>query len=103
MVDIDVALPRSLVMSKPVILLSTVGTSLFQPNLNELRRKLDDGSLDEAQRPLAEAYRARNWGDIAARLAALSSADRLCGAEINSVTSLVELGHVAADCGLFFL
>jgi putative CRISPR-associated protein (TIGR02619 family) len=90
-------------MTRPSILICTVGTSLFRPNLEGLKRDLVDGRLREELRPLAEAYQQGDWSTTARELAQLSADDRLCGAEINSIASMVERAYVARDCGLFFL
>ena|SRR5579884_2888904 len=84
------------------VLLCTVGTSLFRPNLEGLDRALADGTIAEDRRGLAEAYRARDWPAVARHLRAVDPADRLCGAELNSVASMVRHGHVPADVGLYF-
>jgi putative CRISPR-associated protein (TIGR02619 family) len=89
-------------MSPPRVLLCTVGTSLFRPNLDGLARRSQDGQLPDALRPLAEAHAARDPAAVARHLAALAPTDHLCGAEINSVASLLDKGYAAADCGLFF-
>src|SRR5438067_1197944 len=85
------------------ILVCTVGTSLFRPNLEGLKKELLDGTIRADRRPLAEAYRAGVWPAVARALNDLPPAERLCGAEINSIASMVEKGYVPADCGLFFL
>ncbi len=90
-------------MTKPNILLCTVGTSLFQPNLEGLKAALDGGVLPDDRRRLAEAYTAGDWATVALALSEFPSEDRLCGAEINSIASLIAKDYVPADCGLFFL
>jgi putative CRISPR-associated protein (TIGR02619 family) len=90
-------------MTKPAILLCAVGTSLFRPNLEGLKTALAAGQLSDDRRPLAEAYRGADWPGVARGLAALPAGDRVCGAEINSVASMIEKGYVPANCGLFFL
>src|SRR5262249_28350773 len=84
------------------LLLATVGTSLFRPNLEGLRTRLTAGTLPDSQQPLARAYADRDWTTVAAHLAELPPSERLCGAEINSIASLIQHGHVAPDTGLFF-
>jgi putative CRISPR-associated protein (TIGR02619 family) len=84
------------------ILLCTVGTSLFFPNLKGLADQLAAGKLADDKRPLAEAYRDKRWPDVARLLAALPPTERTCGAEINSIASTIDSGLAAADCGLFF-
>jgi putative CRISPR-associated protein (TIGR02619 family) len=76
----------------------TVGTSLFRPNLAGLRA--DD--LEPNRQALARAYAAGNWEAVAAGLVTHGPTDRLCGAEINSLASLVAKGYAAADANLVF-
>jgi putative CRISPR-associated protein (TIGR02619 family) len=84
------------------ILLSTVGTSLFYPNLAGLKDKLAAGALGDDLRPLAEAYRDRRWDEVAHLLAQREPSERLCGAEVNSIASLVKNNYVPPDAGLYF-
>ena len=84
------------------MLLCTVGTSLFRPNLESLLKAQDAGTLADDLRPLAAAYRARDWTALAAALLDWPAGERLCGAEINSVASMVARGHVPPDVGLTF-
>jgi len=78
----------------PTTLLCTVGTSLFHPNLD---------SVKEAEQPaLHAAYHGRDWESVAASLFELDPRERLCGAEINSVESLLQKGLVAGDVRLVF-
>lgn len=86
----------------PHILLATVGTSLFHPNLEGLRRRLEEGKVSGGEEALARAYAGRDWKKVAAELGRIEADQRICGAEINSITSAIRLGHVAADCGLVF-
>jgi len=85
------------------ILICTLGTSLFRPNLENLKRQLDAGTLPEERRRLAEAFARGDWSAVARELNALWPADRVCGAEINSIASMIDKGHVKRDCGLYFL
>lgn len=78
----------------PTSLLCTVGTSLFFPNLQNLSR--------EEHPVLCDAYQARDWDAVARALATLDPRARLCGAEINSVQSMLDRGLVAADARLLF-
>jgi putative CRISPR-associated protein (TIGR02619 family) len=93
-------------MQRPHILLCTVGTSLFFPNLQGLAQALRDGKIKDELRPGAEAvataFAAGDWPAVARHLIALPPSERLCGAEINSLASLLEKKHAPADCGLFF-
>jgi putative CRISPR-associated protein (TIGR02619 family) len=100
-------------MPRP-ILLCTVGTSLFFPNLTRLRRTLeeDEAKSDDkkAVRPelrgsaerLVSAFEAKDWHAVAGRLAEIPPVERLCGAEINSVASLVANGYAPKNAGAFF-
>jgi putative CRISPR-associated protein (TIGR02619 family) len=90
-------------MNPRSILISTVGTSLFHPNLEGLKRAHAEGKADARLVDLAIAYAAQDWTAVAAELGQLPATDRICGAEINSIASMIEHGHVRPDCGLFFL
>ena len=76
----------------------TVGTSLFRPNLAGLRA--DDPEPN--RQALARAYAAGDWEAVAAGLGTHGPTNRLCGAEINSLASLVAKGYAAADANLVF-
>ena len=76
----------------------TVGTSLFRPNLAGLRA--DDPEPN--RQALARAYAAGDWEAVAAGLGTHGPTERLCGAEINSLASLVAKGYAAADANLVF-
>ena len=80
-------------MPKPNTLLCTIGTSLFYPNLNGLTREPQN---DRVKAALAQAYPAKDWPEVAALLRQIEPTERLCGAEINSVTDLVANGDVEA-------
>ncbi len=84
------------------VLLSTVGTSLFFPNLNGLKDKLASATILDDLRPIAEAYRDKRWDDLAERLFQRDAADRLLGAEVNSITSIVKNDYVQPDAALYF-
>jgi putative CRISPR-associated protein (TIGR02619 family) len=84
------------------ILLCTVGTSLFFPNLKGLADQLAAGTLADDRRTLAEAFRDRNWPALADALAAPPANARTCGAEVNSLASMIANGHATPDCGVFF-
>jgi len=90
-------------VNKPSILICTVGTSLFQPNLEALKKGLSNDGIKPEYRPLAEAYQRGDWPGVAKALRPLPASDRVCGAEINSIASLLEKEYIPADCGLFFL
>jgi putative CRISPR-associated protein (TIGR02619 family) len=82
------------------ILLCTLGTSLFRPNLERLRREAQEGTLREDWLPLSEAYARGDWSAVALALTRIPASERVCGAEINSVASMIQRGHSPPDCGL---
>lgn len=82
------------------ILLCTLGTSLFRPNLESLKRELQTGEIGENRRQLAESYLRTDWPAVAQALGDLPPDERTCGAEINSVASMIQRRYAAADCGL---
>lgn len=90
-------------MTRPSILICTVGTSLFRPNLEGLKKELGENRIQEDIRSLAEAYQKLDWPAVARELSRLLPSERTCGAEINSIASMIEKEYVPADCGLFFL
>jgi len=71
--------------------------------LEGLKGQADKGALPPQQRRLAEAYARGDWSAVARGLRELPPADRLCGAEINSIASMIEKGYVQPDCALYFL
>jgi len=85
------------------ILLCTLGTSLFRPNLENLKRDLQNGQIAEDRRQLAEAYLRADWNGVASALTRIPAGERVCGAEINSVDSMIQRGHAPPDCGLLLL
>jgi len=72
-------------------LISTVGTSL----LNNLKF-----SKEEA---IQQAFEAKNWHQIAILLLQKENSDRLCGAEINSITSICKKEFIDGQPKLIFL
>lgn len=82
------------------ILLCTLGTSLFRPNLERLKREVQEGTLREDWLSLSEAYTRGDWSAVALALTRIPASERVCGAEINSVASMIQRGHASADCGL---
>jgi putative CRISPR-associated protein (TIGR02619 family) len=90
-------------MIRPSILICTVGTSLFRPNLEVLKKDLADGKLGDDLKPLVQAYQEHDWPTVARELGQLKPSERTCGAEINSIASLIDKGYAPANCGLFFL
>lgn len=78
--------------------ISTVGTSLFFPNLSTLKT----ADPDPVRSRLAAAYSRKDWAAVATELALFAPQERLCGAEINSLVSLCDKQHVAPEANLFF-
>ena len=79
-------------MPKPHTLLCTVGTSLFHSNL---RGPTQEAQADPIRAALAQAYAAQDWSEVATQLHNIVPTERLCGAEINSVTNLLK--HKAVE------
>jgi putative CRISPR-associated protein (TIGR02619 family) len=100
-------------MSRP-ILLCTVGTSLVYPNLAGLRKLLaDERHLSDEKKTiapalvpsaerLADAFAAKDWSGVADALADFPGTHRTCGAEVNSIASLIQHNYAPADAGIFF-
>ena len=85
---------------QPHTLLCTIGTSLLYPNLVGLTQMPQD---DPTLAALADAYSAENWLAVATHLHEIDPTNRLCGAEINSVTDLLEQGLIeTGDLHLFY-
>ena len=74
-------------MPKPHTLFCTVGTSLLYPNLSGLVQAPQPNPIHAA---LADAFSEKNWSEVAIQLQKLAPTERLCGAEINSVTDLLK-------------
>ena len=70
----------------PHTLISTVGTSLFG---NLEAEKVKSGTSDVRVTEALKAFEAQNWSQLAIALRRLDPADRLCGAEINSISDLL--------------
>ena len=77
--------------TQPHTLLCTIGTSLLYPNLSSLTRK---PQTDPTFAALTEAYSAKNWSEVATQLHKIEPTNRICGAEINSVTDLLAQGFI---------
>ena len=77
---------------QPHTLLCTIGTSLLYPNLFNLIR---EKQTDPVRAALAQAYSDKNWSEVATQLRKIGPTERLCGAEINSVTDLLAQQVVA--------
>lgn len=100
-------------MPKPNTLLCTIGVSLFYPNLSNLAKETQ---TDPHLCNLAEAYSEavkeqqrrkrdgsaqrvphKEWEQVGTLLHKMSPTERLCGAEINSVTDLLTQGSIEQD------
>uniref|UniRef100_A0A7C3ECY3 Putative CRISPR-associated protein n=1 Tax=Gracilinema caldarium TaxID=215591 RepID=A0A7C3ECY3_9SPIR len=68
-------------------LICTVGTSLFQGNLE----KLDEKSPDKPDnwQEIKKAYTANKWDQLAKELLKVAPTSRVCGAEINTIHDLM--------------
>ena len=75
---------------QPHTLLCTIGTSLY-PNLSNL---IKEKQTDPIRAALAKAYSDKDWLEVATQLHGIEPTDRLCGAEINSVTDLLAQGFI---------
>lgn len=73
-------------------LICTVGTSLF----NNIKRL-------EADAPIRQALDAKNWTQVSLLLLKEDNTNRLCGAEINSITSICNEGSIEQRLRLIFL
>lgn len=74
-------------------LICTVGISLF----NNLKNAKD---TEEA---IKQSFEAKNWNQLCLLLVQRSSLDRICGAEINSITSICQKGLLDNHIRLIFL
>jgi putative CRISPR-associated protein (TIGR02619 family) len=96
-------------------LISTVGTSLFKPNLFNLPTsesydgwlaKQPEQDRDYLSRELIESLRTelhnQNWQELAKTLCDIPGITRLCGAEVNSITDLIARGYCAENSKLVF-
>ncbi len=96
-------------------LISTLGTSLFRPNLQGLpspehyenwlsrQPQKDQKYLTlELVTNLKTAFNNENWDDVAQLLATIPATIRLCGAEINSITDLIQREYCAENSLLVF-
>ncbi|MBD2384746.1 putative CRISPR-associated protein [Cylindrospermum sp. FACHB-282] len=71
-------------------LICTVGTSLLN-------------NLKYAEESIKQVFDDRNWNQLALLLLQRKNSDRICGAEINSITSICEKKLLAARIRLIFL
>ncbi len=72
-------------------LICTVGTSL----LNNLKHSPEEN--------IKQAFETKNWKQLALLLLERDNTDRLCGAEINSISSICRKGFLGAYIRLIFL
>ncbi len=80
-------------------LLCTVGTSLFS-NLAALAK---EATVDNPSKKAAVAARAAGqWSEVASALARIPFHERVCGAEINSIASMLDRGYTSPHVALFF-
>lgn len=99
----------------PHTLICTVGTSLFKPNLYGLPTEENYENWlarqPERDRPsftpaIVKTLRAsladKDWQTLAQSLVQLASSTRLCGAEINSITDLIDRQYCAPNVTLIF-
>ena len=52
---------------------------------------------------MAQAYRYQYWQTVATEMTKRSGTERLLGAEVNSVASMIEKEYVPNHCGVYFL
>lgn len=96
-------------------LICTIGTSLLKPNIFGLptaetydswlskQPKHDQQYLSfELTASLRTALANQDWKHLAEVLGSIPGNTRLCGAEINSITDLIERGYCADKCFLVF-
>jgi putative CRISPR-associated protein (TIGR02619 family) len=72
------------------ILICTVGTSLF-------------GNIRNAEESIKQAFETKNWNQLALLLLEQENSARICGAEINSITSICNKGLLTSKIRLIFL
>jgi putative CRISPR-associated protein (TIGR02619 family) len=71
-------------------LICTVGTSLF-------------GNLRNAEEPMKQAFETKSWNQLALLLLDQDNSSRVCGAEINSITSICKNNLLTSRIRLIFL
>lgn len=84
-------------------LICTVGTSLFVSNLSRLDEQSSKDSVSPNEAAVAHAWRGRDWPLLAQSLRCLPPTQRLLGAEVNSIQSLLDRHLIPDACGLTFL
>lgn len=71
-----------------MILICTVGTSLFESNLRKLDEKIrneNDKNKKNFLFQIKDSFENKNWNNLAKLMQNLDPKDRLCGAEINTI------------------
>lgn len=81
------------------LLVCTVGTSLAS---NLRSQQSSEHAVDEYA-SVVSAYESSNWQSVGWCLRGLDGQARICGAEINSIDSMISRGLIAPDTALFFL
>lgn len=71
-------------------LICTVGTSLF-------------GNIKNVEETIKKAFESKNWNQLALLLLEQKNTDRVCGAEINSITSICSKNLLTSRIRLIFL
>lgn len=86
------------------VLICTVGTSL-KTNLQRAAGEIARGGdpPEGVDRALLDAYARGDDDAVERELKKLDGSQRMCGAEINSITSMLEKGYVVPECELWFL
>ena len=84
-------------------LICTVGTSLFVTNLPRLEERSAGTSVSPDEAAIAHAWRCRDWPLLAQAMRRLPPTQRLLGAEINSIQSLLDRHFIPDACSLTFL
>ncbi|MDH6087098.1 putative CRISPR-associated protein [Umezakia ovalisporum] len=71
-------------------LICTVGTSLFN-------------NLNNADQAIKQVFQEKNWNQLSLLLLGQKNSDRICGAEINSITSICHKNLLTSKIRLIFL
>jgi putative CRISPR-associated protein (TIGR02619 family) len=101
--------------SLPHTLICTIGTSLIYPNLANLPNNEETYAKWLEKQPqedqenlslnlvldLQASFQANDFESVALALGQLSGTTRLCGAEINSITDLIDKEYCQPNCELF--
>lgn len=88
-------------MAKIQHLICTLGTSLFYPNMTKLvEREASGGGLAPELVLLARFFLEKDWDSLASEMVRINPTERVLGAEVNSVNSLLEKGLLEENAGL---